>query len=229
MCQLAAHSTDHDIFIVDTGFRPYQCKECQRAFSRQDSLARHERLHTRKNSHHYPSPPSPSSSLISHSSLTTALSPLGVDIVNGNSPTTKAASGGTQDYVPVSYEEQNSPMTSIHNVPQSADLDVDLIWPDSEDLFESLTASENTNQWQMPFTTLPITSHALQVNNSAIGIPNTFRDKVPSIGNIPTGESHRAVHNVSEMATTLVSGRQYQYMKISSLTALLVFIRHSGR
>jgi hypothetical protein len=98
----------------------------------------------------------------------------------------------------------------MHNVPQSADLDFDLIWPDSEDLFETLMASENTNQWQMPFTTLPITSHALQVNNSSIGTPNPFRDKAPSIGNIPTGESHRAVHNVSEMVTTLVCGSDHQ-------------------
>jgi hypothetical protein len=66
-------------------------------------------------------------------------------------------------------------------------------------------AAENTTQWQMPFATLPITPHALQVNNSVMEVVNPFRDKGPSIEGIPSGESHKAVHNVSEMVTTLVS------------------------
>jgi uncharacterized Zn-finger protein len=186
--------------ILDTGFRPYRCKECQRTFSRQDSLARHEKLHARKDApHNYPSPPSPPSSLVSQSSLATSLSPFGLGTVNGESP----ASRGTQSEISASYGEQHTPIENVFNVPQSADLDFDLIWPDSEDLFETLMASD-TNQWQMPFTTLPITSHALQANNSVMESPN-LGDKRPSIGKIPSGESHRAVHNVSEMVTTLVS------------------------
>jgi uncharacterized Zn-finger protein len=76
----------NQLTILDTGFRPYRCKECQRTFSRQDSLVRHEKLHTRKDApHNYPSPPSPPSSLISQSSLATSLSSFGLGTVNGES------------------------------------------------------------------------------------------------------------------------------------------------
>ena len=119
------------------------------------------------------------------------------------------------------YEEQNTPVESALNVPQSPDLNFDLIWPDSEDLFETLMASENTNQWQIPFTTLPITSQVLHDNNHMTGA--NFHDKQPSISSIPNGESHRAVHNVSEMVTTLVSEVCVKYLS-SHTDALLVFI-----
>lgn len=89
--------------------------------------------------------------------------------------------------------------------PPSADLDFDLMWPDSEDLFETLMATETTNQWQMPLTTLPISSKSLYTSNNAFTSPNAFREQEPSIGQIPSGESHKAVHNVSNMVTTLVS------------------------
>jgi uncharacterized Zn-finger protein len=36
--------------LKDTGSRPYACKECKRPFARQDALARHEKLHNRKES-----------------------------------------------------------------------------------------------------------------------------------------------------------------------------------
>jgi len=68
--------------------------------------------------------------------------------------------------ISTSYGKQNTAIANVFNAPQSADLDFDLIWPDSEDLFETLMAWENSNQWQMPFTALPITSHTLQANNS---------------------------------------------------------------
>lgn len=202
----------NQLIIVDTGFRPYRCKECQRTFSRQDSLARHEKLHTRKEApHNYPSPPSPPSSLVSQSSLTTSLSPFGMGNLNSESP----APNGPPSDISTSYGEQSTPISNVFNMPQSADLDFDLIWPDSEDLFETLMASENTTQWQMPFATLPITSHVLQASNNLVEAPTPSRGKSSSIGTIPSGESHRAVHNVSEMVTTLVS-RTYPFRSILS-------------
>jgi Zinc finger, C2H2 type len=206
------HSIDCEN-TIDTGCRPYRCKECQRTFSRQDSLARHEKLHSRKDTHNYPSPPSPPSSLISQSSLATSLSPFGGTILNSLSP----ATNGNEIDIHTSHSEQNTPIENMFNIPQSADLDFDLIWPDSEDLFETLMASENTNQWQMPFATLPITSHTFQMNNSGMETGNVFGDKVksPSIGTIPTGESRRAVHNVSEMVSSLVSGKSHFSTEIS--------------
>lgn len=89
--------------------------------------------------------------------------------------------------------------------PPSADLDFDLMWPDSEDLFETLLATETANQWQMPLTALPISSKSLYTSNNAFASPNAFREQEPSIGQIPSGESHKAVHNVSNMVTTLSS------------------------
>lgn len=218
------HSIDFET-IIDTGLRPYRCKECQRTFSRQDSLARHEKLHTRKETNNYPSPPSPPSSLMSQSSLTTSLSPFRGTIVNGESP----SASGHQIEMSTSHSEQNTPIENIFNMPQSVDLDFDLIWPDSEDLFETLMATENTTQWQMPVTTLPITSHASQTNNSVMETGPPFRDKVadPSIGSIPTGESHRAVHNVSEMVSSLVGRKWYLSAEFARLTPRSVFLRDS--
>jgi hypothetical protein len=130
-----------------------------------------------------------------------------VDITSSNS----SAPGSTPDHIPINYEEQNTPISTTNNVAQSAELDFDLIWPDSEDLFETLMASENCNQWQTPFSTLPITSRVLQVNDSTIQPIHNFHGKGESIGAIPSGESHRAVHNVSEMVRTLVSfGKEWQ-------------------
>jgi hypothetical protein len=129
-----------------------------------------------------------------------------------------------------SHSEQNTPIGNIFNIPQSADLDFDLIWPDSEDLFETLMASENTNQWQIPFTTLPITTHTFQMNNIGMETGSNIGDEVksPSFATIPTGESHRAVHNVSEMVSSLVSGKSHFSTEISWLTPCSVIICHSS-
>ncbi|KUJ07826.1 uncharacterized protein LY89DRAFT_789492 [Mollisia scopiformis] len=183
-----------------TGARPFRCKECQRPFARQDSLARHEKLHTRKDPIHYPSPPS---SLISQPSqrMTASLSPMGIPEMAHESPV--SLPGGMSDQLSVAGD-QNSAQT-MPPPPPSAELDFDLMWPDSEDLFETLMASETNNQWQMPFTTLPISSKSLYTSNTAFSTPSSFREQGPSIDAIPSGESHRAVHNVSNMVTTLSS------------------------
>jgi hypothetical protein len=136
---------------------------------------------------------------VSQSSLKNSTSPFGLVTVDGKSPAPNRA----QSVHFTSYEEQNTPVESVINVPQSPDLNFDLIWPDPEDLFETLMASENTNQWQMPFTTFPIASQVLRDNDYTTEA--NFHDKRPSISSIPNGESHRVVHNVSEMVTTLVS------------------------
>ena len=90
----------------------------------------------------------------------------------------------------------------VQNGPLSAELDFDLVWPDSEDLFETLMSSESASQWQVPLGSLPISTRASSVS---FGPASSSFDKGPSIGAIPSGESHQAVHNVSEMVTALVS------------------------
>jgi hypothetical protein len=99
--------------------------------------------------------------------------------------------------------EQSTPNPGIvQNGPLSAELDFDLVWPDSEDLFETLMSSEPANQWQVPLGSLPISTLA---NSASFGPASSSFDKGPSIGAIPSGESHQAVHCVSEMVTALVS------------------------
>ncbi|PQE03653.1 C2H2 type zinc finger domain protein [Rutstroemia sp. NJR-2017a BBW] len=172
-----------------TGSRPFTCKECRRPFARQDSLARHERLHTRREVT-YPSPPS---SLVSQSSIPTISTAIEA---NYQVETPKAHQG----MVP----EQCVSNTALQTTPSSsAELDFELIWPDSEDLFETLMSTDPTSQWQMPMGTLPISTRT-NLNNSIFGTPGPFHDK-SSIGAIPIGESHQAVHNVSEMVTSLSS------------------------
>jgi hypothetical protein len=102
-------------------------------------------------------------------------------------------------------EETPAPSMMQHISP-SADLDFNLMWPDAEDLFETLLATEATNQWQMPLTTLPMSSRSLYPSNNMFDqpSPSAFGDKGPPISPIPSGESHRAVHNVSEMVSSLV-------------------------
>jgi hypothetical protein len=90
----------------------------------------------------------------------------------------------------------------VQNGPLSAELDFDLVWPDSEDLFETLMSSDSANQWQVPLGSLPISTRA---SSASFGPASSSFDKGPSIGAIPSGESHQAVHNVSEMVTALVS------------------------
>lgn len=81
------------------------------------------------------------------------------------------------------------------------------MWPDAEDLFETLLATEATNKWQMPLTTLPMSSRPIYPSSNMFEQPSpgTFGDSGSLISPIPSGESHRAVHNVSEMVSSLSS------------------------
>jgi hypothetical protein len=197
-------------FLEDTGARPYRCKECQRPFARQDSLARHEKLHARKEAN-YPSPPS---SLVSQQTrITNSLSPIGIPETMSIPEITHESPRSLHslsDQLSIAGD-QNSVNGSnlVQMQPPSADLDFDLMWPDSEDLFETLMATEMNTQWQMPLTTLPISSRSLYTSNATFGTSSSFQEQAHSIGHIPSGESHQAVHNVSNMVTTLVSYAGY--------------------
>lgn len=100
-------------------------------------------------------------------------------------------------------ESQPSQHQGMHNV--AADLDFALIWPDSENLFQSLMSSDTTDQWQMPFGTLPFPPVVQDVNGMNFGSPNFFDDRSSSVGAIPSGGGHQAVRDVTEMVTSSVS------------------------
>lgn len=132
----------------------------------------------------------------------------------------------TQPQDQVSVQEDHFTASSANDtVPTTVDLDFDLIWPDSEDLFETLLTSESRNQWQMPLPTLPISVHTPTPSIFSIGTPQAYHEKSPSTASIPSGESSQAVHNVSEMVTSLVrqaptmEGKYANRKQSSSVTA----------
>lgn len=87
----------------------------------------------------------------------------------------------------------------------ASELDFALIWPDSENLFQSLMSSDTTDQWQMPLGTLPFPPVVQDVNGMSFGSPISFDDRSSSIGALPMGGGHQAVQDVTEMVTSSVS------------------------
>ncbi|KAK5464639.1 hypothetical protein LTS15_001201 [Exophiala xenobiotica] len=195
----ASLTPDRDMNEVteDTGAKPFTCALCQRSFSRQDSLARHEKLHTRRRTtkggcatETVVKPPTPDS--------------LGSIDINDQTTT---APDTTYEYAGTVPDQQpfNSLSTSVlQSAPQSLDVDFDLIWPDSEDLFQSIMSTETSNQWQMPLGTLPF-SASPTASDVAFGTPSSFDERPSSIGTIPSGGNHQAVQDVSKMVSNLSS------------------------
>lgn len=189
MSQHTDETDDHK----DTGIRPFVCKRCQRSFTRQDSLARHEKLHLRKASAalnassprrastpiHAGLPISPAQS-ISDGSSTSAAPP--IDATPGNDWTQQSVQDVTLDGFDTS----------------AADLDFQLMWPDSENLFQTIMSSD-VNSWPMPLGLLPFPPH------SDAGSLASFESPALSV---PTGESQQAVQDVSQMITNLVSQKR---------------------
>lgn len=111
----------------------------------------------------------------------------------------------------------------------ASDLDFSLIWPDSENLFQSIMSSDATDQWQMPLGALPFPPVVQDVNVMNFGSPNSFDDRGSSIGTIPSGGSHQAVRDVTEMVTSSVGVPQASWFKypLLILSKLLVVKCHS--
>lgn len=86
----------------------------------------------------------------------------------------------------------------------ASDFDFSLIWPDSENLFQSIMSTGTADQWQMPLGTLPFPPVVQNTNTMNFGSPNSFDDRSSSIGAIPSGGSHQAVRDVTEMVTSSV-------------------------
>lgn len=57
----------------------------------------------------------------------------------------------------------------------------------------------------MPLGTLPFPPVVQDVSTINFGSPNSFDDRSSSIGAIPSGGSHQAVRDVTEMVTSSVS------------------------
>jgi hypothetical protein len=180
----------------DTGARPFVCKECKRPFARQDALARHKKLHNRTGYSQCPSPPT------SHASRQSICSPSSSGQL-GAPDNGSAVTRGTETNPSAPVRCAHGPV-ELHNSALSTDMDFDLIWPDSEELLENLVSLDSSAQWQSTLGALPISFGGNGMGNNTFESSNSFHDKASSIGIIPSGESHQAVHNVSEMVTSLV-------------------------
>lgn len=88
---------------------------------------------------------------------------------------------------------------------QGTELDFDLIWPDSEDLFQTIMSTDTTHQFQMPVGALPFSVSASPApSDLAFATPTSFDERPSSIGAIPSGGNTQAVQDVSKMVSNLV-------------------------
>jgi hypothetical protein len=103
------------------------------------------------------------------------------------------------------------PIATDHAAPHSisqlttADVDFELIWPDSEDLLQTLFSSDVTNQWQIPLGTLPFSATPSSIETASFETPSSFDRRPVSIEAIPLGGNHQAVQDVSKMISSVVS------------------------
>ncbi|KAJ5194257.1 hypothetical protein N7491_001593 [Penicillium cf. griseofulvum] len=192
-----------------TGSKPYVCKECRRPFARQDALTRHEKLHARTTNarngseNHFPPQSTSLDSLASWdtSSASTA------------EPASTSATSHSWD------ESHPGNHAGMHNI--ASELDFALVWPDSENLFQSLMSTDTTYQWQMPLGTLPFSPIVQDTNSMNFVSPNSFDDRRSSVGTIPSGGGHQAVRDVTEMVTSS-SSSVTAAVKATSITSVFL-------
>lgn len=123
------------------------------------------------------------------------------DVQQADIGVSKPTTGQTNQSWPPRQATQEGGLLELS---QTADLDFQLIWPDSEDLFHTIMSSDSTSQWQMPLGTLPFPPQLDQVTPTSFGSPSSFDERGSSFGSIPTGRGHQAVTGVSKMIASLV-------------------------
>lgn len=155
---------------------------CKRSFNRQDSLARHAKLHSRESSQY----PSPASIDTEQSAITRdEEGSVHSDVILLESP----------------LEGPNPVATDLKELTVVDEPDFSLIWPDSENLFHSIISLDN--QWQIPLGASSFDYQ--QPVNEVPATYSSFEDRVSSIEAIPTGANRQMVHDVSKMVKNLSS------------------------
>ncbi|KAL1984501.1 hypothetical protein VTN96DRAFT_9100 [Rasamsonia emersonii] len=203
-----------------TGSKPFVCKECGRPFARQDALARHGKLHSRQDSAKYASPSSVSSIEQRAPTEIPTAAPSSTSTWDCASQMQQSAGTAGQSWVESQSNGANSRHVGLQSTPLATDLDLALIWPDSEELFHSIMSSEAVEQCQVPLGTLPFPPIVDQTSITNFGSSSTFGDQ-NSVGSIPSGKGHQAVRDVSEMVTSL-SSSVTAAVKSSSITSVFL-------
>lgn len=179
-----------------TGVRPFVCKDCKRSFSRQDSLARHQKLHLRRDSTKYALSPSASST---SSRFAIPALPTPENSID-NQPTAVTPSTSQSGWLDTQSIEESA---GFMEIAQNSELDLQLVWPDSEDLFQTLISAD-------PVPHTPLGALPLSATFDATSFVDPFGgerrpDQRPARETIPAGGGHMAVHGVSKMISALVS------------------------
>jgi hypothetical protein len=125
---------------------------------------RHERLHTRTETTIYTSPPPNVTGVITPESFQ--------NFAANNNSDAALACAPLQD--PAPPKRQPAATTSLQQVTPTAELDFELIWPDSEDLFQTIMSSEAVNHWRVPLGTLPFPAENYAASNTSFGSPSSF-------------------------------------------------------
>lgn len=82
------------------------------------------------------------------------------------------------------------------------DMDLNLMWPDSEDLFQSILSADIAASWQLPPGTLPLPSTTIAPFGGPIpALANNNNDRMASLRGADSTDNHHAVHGVSEMVS----------------------------
>lgn len=111
--------------------------------------------------------------------------------------------------------------TNLQDGSALTDIDFNLMWPDSEDLFNSIFSFDVSNSWQLPPGTLPLPSDqpsqvgAGMLPPSSIGAyPNAVQSEHIRLdenqvrsndSNVRSGDNQGAIHGVSQMVSNLSS------------------------
>lgn len=181
-----------------TGVRPFTCKECNRAFSRQDSLARHEKLHLRRESMKCASPAASTYTPAKSYALQHLLAADEEIDTRNYAPPSDPGTSQTWHEQPYQVEPD---MIDMHC---ATDLDFQLIWPDSEELFQSIMSTDTTSH--IPVGTLPFPQGIDRFTPTSLDSPTSLDDRGSAIKAIPNGGGHQAVYGVSRMISNLVRG-----------------------
>jgi hypothetical protein len=82
------------------------------------------------------------------------------------------------------------------------DFESQLIWPDSEELFQTIASFDDTNQFPFSFAGLPLSMNVVQTPVS-FDSPASFDERrgVPSLAT----EGEQAVWNLSQLVSSVVS------------------------